>query len=250
MKLIINADDFGISTDVNRAIIQAFEKGLITSSTIMTNMPGFEEAIDLIEKHNLHGRIGIHLNLSAGRPLTEGMRSSTTFCSGDGVFRPERQRLFLLSHEDKKAVLGEFQAQIQKVLERGIVPSHIDSHHHYHTEWAIGKLVIKLAKTNGINSIRLTRNYGQIPKYKRIYKNIFNGFIYRNDLAPVRYFGSAKDFAYCSAVCDAVKANLEVMVHPGINKDGRLVNLPEGIQLNQVVQEVINRFPEHALSGY
>ena len=69
-KIIINADDFGLNTSVNHAIIESFEKGLINSTTIMANMPGFDEAIDLAHKHNIINKTGIHLTLTEGEPLT------------------------------------------------------------------------------------------------------------------------------------------------------------------------------------
>ena len=70
-KLIINADDFGLNTSVNHAIIESFEKGLINSTTLMANMPGFEEAIELAHKNNIIDKIGIHLCLTEGEPITK-----------------------------------------------------------------------------------------------------------------------------------------------------------------------------------
>lgn len=160
MKLIINADDFGASENVNRAIVQAFQENLISSATIMTNMPGLEEACGLIERHDLYGRIGIHLNLTEGYPITKKMSMCKKFCDANGKFKFQRNRLFWLDKENKKIVYNEFEAQLNKLLDKNIIPTHIDSHHHYHTEWAIGKQVIRLAQKNNIGAVRLSRNCG------------------------------------------------------------------------------------------
>src|ERR1700753_2195819 len=70
--LIINADDFGLSSIVNRAILVSMEKGLVTSTSIMANMPGFDHAIGLVRVHSkLAGRVGVHLNLTEGQPLSK-----------------------------------------------------------------------------------------------------------------------------------------------------------------------------------
>jgi len=84
--LIVNADDFGKTASVNRAVIRAFETGLISSTTLMTNMPGFAEACTLTTQHELHGKVGIHLNLIEGQPLTEAMCACRRFCNPHGRF--------------------------------------------------------------------------------------------------------------------------------------------------------------------
>ena len=68
-KIIVNADDFGMSAEANRAIVEAFENNVISSTTLMTNMPGFEEACELAHRRRLLGKIGLHLNLTSGYPL-------------------------------------------------------------------------------------------------------------------------------------------------------------------------------------
>src|SRR5690606_12544549 len=74
-RVIINADDFGLSSDENRTIIVAFQQGLISSATLMANMPAFEEACSLAREYGLQGRIGLHFNLTYGKPLSTALRS-------------------------------------------------------------------------------------------------------------------------------------------------------------------------------
>ena len=73
--VIVNADDFGQSVNVNRAIIDCFQKGLISSTTIMANMPAFDDAVDLAIENGFHQTVGVHLNLTDGEPLVSALRS-------------------------------------------------------------------------------------------------------------------------------------------------------------------------------
>src|SRR5258708_1899979 len=83
-KIIVHADDFGMSAEVNRAIVEAFENNVISSTTLMTNMPGFDEACELAHRHRLLGKIGLHLNLTSGYPFSSPIRQSPRFCDNVG----------------------------------------------------------------------------------------------------------------------------------------------------------------------
>ncbi|HEY6900863.1 MAG TPA: ChbG/HpnK family deacetylase, partial [Puia sp.] len=145
--IIVNADDFGYSKDVNRAIISSLQSDLITSTSLMANMPGFGDALAMVRLYPmLEHRIGLHLNLTEGFPLTTALHSFAEFCHPDtGEFTYKRARpLFRASQALQQALYEEFEAQIRKVISAGIQPVHIDSHHHVHTEWAIAPIVCRL----------------------------------------------------------------------------------------------------------
>jgi len=90
--LIINADDFGESQQVNKAIIQSFENGLCSSATLMPNMPGFEAACELVHEYKLLNHIGMHLVLRGGYPLTEKIKHFSTFCDQEGRLSLSRDK--------------------------------------------------------------------------------------------------------------------------------------------------------------
>src|SRR5258708_34967740 len=92
-KIIVNADDFGMSAETNRAIVEAFENNVISSATLMTNTPGFDEACELAHRHRLLGKIGLHLNLTSGYPLSSPIRQCPRFCDNVGMFRARQSRL-------------------------------------------------------------------------------------------------------------------------------------------------------------
>jgi chitin disaccharide deacetylase len=77
--IVVNADDFGASRRINQAILQAFEKRLISSATIMANMPAFEEACRLARQNDLQRGIGLYLNLTEGKPLTREIAECPPF---------------------------------------------------------------------------------------------------------------------------------------------------------------------------
>jgi chitin disaccharide deacetylase len=209
-KIIVNADDFGMSAEANRAIIEAFEENLISSTTLMTNMPGFVEACELAHRHRLSGKIGVHLNLTSGYPLSNPIRQCSRFCDVSGMFLRRHTR-FWLSKEERLALETEIEAQVKACLDRGLYPTHLDSHHHVHTEWAIGASVITVARLYGIKAVRLSRNCGPgIDLVRRLYKWAYNTRLRRHGLAKTQYFGSAADV---QDILSIASGDIEVMVH-------------------------------------
>lgn len=141
MKIIFNADDFGYSEAVNRGIIKCFTDGVLRSTTLMTNAFGFEDAINLA-KSNPELGIGVHLTLTFGKPLT-GKINSLTNSTG------EFHKLSYYEQGNEVAedeLFEEWDAQIRKVFDSGIEPTHLDSHHHAHTFGSNQKVVLKLAE--------------------------------------------------------------------------------------------------------
>lgn len=218
----VNADDFGLSPSVNRAIIQAFQSNLITSASIMANMPSFEEACALTAKYNLKVKIGVHLNLVEGFPITEEIRNMPRFCDENGCFLGKKSSIFALTFREKGAVEQELDAQIQKSIEAGIFPAHLDSHHSYHRVWPICSIVIKLARKYGINSVRVERNCGpDIGSVHKLYHFLFNSRLRVLELARSRFFGSVDDMFYDK---DRPLEDIEIMVHPDLDNENRIID--------------------------
>jgi len=223
--VVINADDLGSSPAVNQAIVACLERGLTTSATIMANMPAFADACATIREHGLADRIGIHLNLTEGPPLTEPIRSCPRLCRPSGELGVAHGPLWRLGRDEASAIETELAAQIDAVLASGITPSHFDSHHHVHTQWPVSTIVMRLAGRYEVSAIRLTRNCGPNPRLPaRIYKRAFNSRLARASLAPSRHFGSAAD----AATLVRFDGPVEVMVHPSLDVEGRVVDVTPG----------------------
>lgn len=129
MKLIINADDFGLCNSVNEAIIEVFKVGNLTSTTLMVNMPGTNHAVQLA-KENPGLAIGLHFCITEGKPLSK----ATSFIDENGFFinRPTFIKKALRGEIIKEEVTQEFKAQIDRFKSFGIPMTHTDSHQHLH----------------------------------------------------------------------------------------------------------------------
>ena len=247
--LIINADDFGYSLTVNQAIIRSFERKFVNSTSLMANMAGFDDAINMVNRYTvLQGRVGVHLNLTEGYPITQLLREFPAFCDDGGRLVYDRQRaLMQLGRKEKEGLYGELKAQLEKVLSAGIRPTHLDSHHHVHTEWAIAPLVCRLAREYGIRRIRLTRNMGPVRHYiRRIYKRVYNSWYLgrHSGFANTDYFGDIADIR-CSTKVDgrgfimlSPGRSYEVMVHPLFDDHANLVDL-NGEDLGQQLLPIL-----------
>ena len=139
-KLIINADDFGYCKGVNYGIIEAHTDGVLTSTTIMANMPGFDHAVELHRQHH-NLSIGVHLNLTTGSPVLEHLK---TIVDTEGNFRSQAyyKGSFII---DQQEVYDEWKAQIEKILAVGIQPTHLDAHHHANLFGEFNEIYFKLA---------------------------------------------------------------------------------------------------------
>lgn len=126
-KLIINADDYGYTEAVNEGIISAYKNGIVSSCTIMANMPGFEHGIKLI-KENPGLKCGVHMTLTCYKPLLDNHK---TIVDEQGYFY-KRATDDVLDKMDLEEVYNEFCAQIEKIKKSGINITHLDSHHHVH----------------------------------------------------------------------------------------------------------------------
>jgi len=174
-QVIVNADDFGLSAHTNAVILHAFQAGLISSATAMANMPAFAAACVLAQQPALKGRIGLHFNLTYGRPLSQAILAEARFCAPHGEFELKlKRRTLRLSRRERLAVEQELEAQWNRCLEHGVMPSHLDSHQHVHNIWPIGAIVARFARKQGV-PVRLARNLGQnIGPLKKIFKALLN----------------------------------------------------------------------------
>lgn len=122
-RLIVNADDFGLSSGVNLGILAAHKEGIVTSTTLMVNMPGARDAFELAQATPTLG-VGIHFTLDAGKPVADCV---------DSLVGPDGQFMKLLALKESARpdhLEREMYAQFEAFLASGLVPTHVDSHHH------------------------------------------------------------------------------------------------------------------------
>ena len=236
-NIVVNADDFGKSSSINKAIIGSFQSEVISSTTIMSTMPGFEEACEIAHERRITDRIGVHLNLTEGKPLTEKIRRLTKFCDLNGEFQFKTNQGNFLNSEEQLAVEEELLAQIEKCRKMKIYPSHIDSHHHFHHRWSLGKVVIKLAKKYQIPAVRLCFNWGnRLSLQRKVYGVFMNKKLQFYGLAKTKFFCEIQDAT--SELLRTIKP-IEIMVHPRICKSGTITNYDAGESLIPLVNSLL-----------
>lgn len=141
MKLILNADDFGLSPSINKGIVECIQQGLISSTTMMMNTPYTDEAIALAKEHNLKN-VGIHLNLTYGKSVLPASEVPS-LVDENGTFHYVCMLGYYTQYLDAKK---ELRAQIEKFLASGLTPTHLDHHHYFNEIPNILKAYLELAK--------------------------------------------------------------------------------------------------------
>ena len=225
MPFFVNADDFGRNSETNRAICEAFEKGYTDHTTVMVNMEAAAQAFELSEKNGFRDRVGLHLNLTEGFPLSREIRGNPLICSADGRFNAAfyhntKYRLYMDSLSISQ-IEGEFRAQLKRFSELGFSELHIDSHHHVHTNYPVFLALKRLCGEFGFTYIRLSRNlYRGGSILNRIYKGLYNRGVKKLCPHRVGYFGSFKDLMEFTGNDPArlerlgMSENIEIMSHP------------------------------------
>lgn len=222
--IIVNADDFGRTESINDSIIYAFERGFINRTTMMVNMPYVEEAVKIANEKNILDKVGLHLTLDEGYPLTEDIKNIDLFCDKNGCFNGKfrMSKKYFLSLNDsyvRKKCEEEIFSQLHCYKSLGLSSFHIDSHHHVHTIPSILKIVLPLAKETGFKSMRIRFNMQKTGFLKSFYTNKINKYI-------SKYFETSDYFCDSSFVTKKPNDSLtyEIMCHPD-RIDGRYVDI-------------------------
>lgn len=254
MKIIINADDFGTSHSTDEAIIQTFSSGALSSTTIAANGATFESACQQAHDEQLLNRVGIHINLTDGLPLTDDIRNCPRFCDAAGLFLPKKitlaRLLYPMHADEKKALADEVRAQIHRCRQHGLPLTHADSHNHVHTEIMIGTIIMDVLKEEGIPYLRLTRNIGDnMSVAKKAYKLLFNGILSAKGLRGVSYFGEFADMIAVYQNGIKQTGSVEIMCHPILSENGSVSDLYGGSIIQQF-KELIDLIPDMQLISY
>lgn len=145
-KLIVNADDFGLTKSVNKGIIEAHVNGILTSTTFMVNTPGFEDAVQLSRQYPSLG-VGFHFNLTYGVPLLDPSEIPS-LVGHTGYFHPISLKALLSWKQED--VRKELAAQWEKAKTANISITHIDSHHYIQSHPFIRAEMIRLAEDENL----------------------------------------------------------------------------------------------------
>ena len=155
-RLIINADDFGLTPGINRAIIELHHAGVLTSATLMATGPAFDDAVKLALANPTLG-VGCHLVLVDGMPLSHAESIPTLLGADAKTFRPsifDFGQAALRGTIEPEDIAIEVLAQIQRLQRAGIDVTHVDSHKHTHIFPSVAGTVFHIANRCGVPAIR------------------------------------------------------------------------------------------------
>jgi chitin disaccharide deacetylase len=168
-RLIVNADDFGLTVRVNDAIVEGHCNGIITSTTLMANGAAFDSAVALAARTPSLG-VGIHLNLTEGRPLADAATVRSLLDERGRLRGAGSLARGVMSGSIRRAdVERELRFQIEKVLAAGVSPTHLDAHKHVHILPPVFDVVLRLAQEYGVRAVRraVERSVGLLSLLRR-----------------------------------------------------------------------------------
>ena len=156
MDVIVNADDLGISQEVNKATFDLIEQGKVTSSTLLANAPCVEEACEQLSRFP-DCSFGAHLNVTEFHPLS-GSENLEPLIDGNGELIMGKVREVAIDSSLAEGIFHEFCSQIDKLISLGVQISHLDSHNYVLSISRMFPILKKVQKKYQIRKVRITRN--------------------------------------------------------------------------------------------
>lgn len=207
MKVLFNADDFGLTTGINDGIIASHLNGLVDSATLMMNGLAVEHAVSTAKK-TPSLKVGIHLVLTWGKPLSKDIPD---LMNEEGFFK-YRNTYAQSERPNIEQVELEWKTQIEAFLKTGLELHHIDSHHHIHGWEPLKDVVMKLA-----NEYRVPiRKVDSLSEHKEIFLS--------NELY-LDFYGSGVSENIFEKLKELESESVEVMCHPAyVDEDLRTVS--------------------------
>jgi predicted glycoside hydrolase/deacetylase ChbG (UPF0249 family) len=227
--LIINADDFGYSPDTVAATIQCFEAGVLSSATMMSNMPAFEEAAAFARQHPEFS-YGLHLCLTDEQPVSDPAEIPS-LVAPEGRFwtTAELFRRALTGRIARRDVQREVRAQLARMREAGVPVRHLDAHGHVHKAPLVLHALRGVLRQAGIATVRRTQDlFYRPPRFsRRCYNNLANVFIRLlgkttdHFLMVAGSLGSGDAHWWEDCVTRLPAGVTEVGIHPGWDEEWR-----------------------------
>jgi predicted glycoside hydrolase/deacetylase ChbG (UPF0249 family) len=229
ISLIINADDLACNASRDRGIIRAYQQGIVTSASILANGSSFNSAIKQVKSCKLP--VGVHLNLADGRTLSGSIKGLTDSC-GNLPGKQELRRHLAANSFDPEVIRKEFVAQIQRILEAGVQPDHLDGHQHCQLFPCLTTMVTELAREFGIPAMRsaqpadtsLDDPGGALGKELTLYRQLAErakktilaaGLLTPDGLLGMPLLNRLDKNSLCNLLENITEGSWELMVHPG-----------------------------------
>jgi len=218
MKIIVNADDLGMSESINEAIFDGMQRNVISSATVLANGTAVESAMGQLHQFPKQS-FGVHLNLTEFEPVhPDSNKDLARIIDQNGCFNGNAIRQVKIDVPLLRAVFQEWCSQIEKLIRLGLEPSHLDAHHHVHTIPQLLPVLVALRRRYKINKIRISRNmYDQAEHPGSLLlgkKRFFNTALRSVGFRTVRVFTDLVTFIELCALRPPKADTAELMTHP------------------------------------
>jgi chitin disaccharide deacetylase len=230
MRIIVNADDLGMTESVNEAIFEGMRRGQITSATMLANGVALKNAIRELHRFP-ECSFGIHLNLTEFEPLYgESHKKLARILDKKGCFNGNSIREVRIGVPLLKAIFREWCCQIENLIRLGVEPSHFDAHHHVHTIPQLLPVMAALRRRYKIDKVRISRNvYDDSERPGRLLlqkKRLFNMALRTIGFRTTRIFTDLATFVQMCTGLPPQSESAELMTHPDAaqrNKEASLL---------------------------
>jgi chitin disaccharide deacetylase len=224
-QLVVNADDFGFTPDVNRGIVEAHRHGILTATTLMANGDAFDDAVQLARDAETLD-VGCHLVLVGGRSLETGR-----------LYPPTVAKLLAALVRRDLDPYREMQAQVRRILQAGIRPTHLDTHKHTHLAPPVLDAVARIGREFGIAWVRRPFDFpmgavGAVPRLQSLtsaalglLRPRFHGVLERQNCRTTDHFagfqitGRFRAAELVELLARLPEGSTELMCHPGFCTD-------------------------------
>ncbi|MGA2696140.1 MAG: ChbG/HpnK family deacetylase [Terriglobales bacterium] len=239
-RLIVNADDFGLTPGVNRAVAESCQRGIVTSTTLMADGGAFSDAVAIASTLREIG-IGCHVVLVDGSPILPPAHVTSLVEGQTGRFPNELSPVVvraLRGQLDPNQIEAEVTAQIRKLQDAGIAVSHVDTHKHTHLLPQILRPILRAARSCGVKAIRnpfgrvsirlalsrpvLWKRTLQVGLLNRLAKTFLRtvsdaGMVTTDGSLGVVATGALDESLFRSIIEDLPEGTWEFVCHPGYN---------------------------------
>jgi predicted glycoside hydrolase/deacetylase ChbG (UPF0249 family) len=251
-RLVVNADDLGVSKGATLGIVKAHREGIVTSASLAVTTPFYQHAVESCVRTCPELGIGLHFTLTSGKPVSAAERVRLLI-DKNGFFRWRFTSLFgAVSMQKNAALLSqievELEAQLAKLLASGIKPDHIDGERHVHLIPGIFEKVVSAARKHGVPFVRAGKDIGvecirsaHLPGLvmgggfaktgllstlsRRGRTRLVAGVSSADKVASYLYTGRIDLMMKGLFALPAQEGVIEMMVHPGLPEESRGIDL-------------------------
>lgn len=207
-KIIFNADDLGYSHGVNQGILYGYQNGVVNSTSLMVNMNYFEEAVEIISDNKLNN-IGLHFNLTEGKPI---LKTHRTIVDDEGNFL---RGIHQNTKSNTTEILDELEAQYLKAIQAGVKINHFDTHHHIHMTQILRKLFADFSKKYNLPLRKVEYTSRNPIKRVKLNMDLHGVSFYTPHFSWLFYDDNATEENLLRLLNNNKGKNIEIMCHPG-----------------------------------